>query len=744
MNYDYIVTNNEIKKSILMKVDDIIGPKIISKQDLVSLLFGEVSNDSLIYLMDNHNLNIYEAKEIIKNIMHLDDFYDDLKKNNLISDSFNLKNKSFLTINEHLDEFILKKLNKSKVENFELDKLCFPSVVYKFKNIYEEVYFVASQISELLKTVDINHIKIVNLTDNYLETVDRVFSLFNIPVNLKRSQKLYKTKCVSCFIEELRLSKNITQSLNKIKNTSIKEKVINILNKYETKIIGENLIDIIDEDLQLLTESDVKYKNAVDTINVNEIYDKDNYYFIVNFNEGAVPNEFKDEDYLSDEIKIKRGILTSIEKNKFNKNLVINILKSFPNLYITYKEQDLTDQALPSYLVNELNLVVKEHEKKYVYSDDINKLELSKSLDNFIKYNEKNSNLNLLLSNYNNVDYSNFNNSYTKINKINNNKKLTLSYTSLDDYYKCSFKYYIKKVLKIDPFEETIHLIIGNYFHYILERMYNLDFNLEQLHDEFISEYKLTNKYKFYLNKLKNEVSFVVDTIKKMEENSSLNEVKKELKIHVKKEFYNVYGVIDKILYKDVEGKRVAIIIDYKTGNISNNLDNINHGFNLQLPIYAYLISEEYENLILGGVYLQKVLHDEKTNEDASDKEKKLKLLGYTIKDLSLLDKIDSNYSDESFINSIKLTKENEFYKTAKVLDRSEFDKIIEVANLKLEEAAEKINNMEFDINPKKMKSKKVGCNYCDFKDVCFVKEENYLELEETPFKEVLENELDR
>ena len=61
------------------------------------------------------------------------------------------------------------------------------------------------------------------------------------------------------------------------------------------------------------------------------------------------------------------------------------------------------------------------------------------------------------------------------------NNELTLSYSSIDNYYKCAFKYYLNNILKIDEFEETFYTIIGSLFHYVLSKMNNDNFDLDKL-----------------------------------------------------------------------------------------------------------------------------------------------------------------------------------------------------------------------------------------------------------------------
>ena len=56
---------------------------------------------------------------------------------------------------------------------------------------------------------------------------------------------------------------------------------------------------------------------------------------------------------------------------------------------------------------------------------------------------------------------------------------------------------------------------------------------------------------------------------------------------------------------------------------------------------------------------------------------------------------------------------------------------LIVLANAsKVKEASSKIINAEFDINPKKMKDEIRSCKYCKYKDICYMKNEDIVNLE--------------
>jgi len=58
--------------------------------------------------------------------------------------------------------------------------------------------------------------------------------------------------------------------------------------------------------------------------------------------------------------------------------------------------------------------------------------------------------------------------------------------------------------------------------------------------------------------------------------------------------------------------KDTFIIFDYKKkiSTASITIDKLNYGFNLQLPIYIYLVKNLYPNLDFGGVYLNYLILD--------------------------------------------------------------------------------------------------------------------------------------
>jgi ATP-dependent helicase/DNAse subunit B len=147
----------------------------------------------------------------------------------------------------------------------------------------------------------------------------------------------------------------------------------------------------------------------------------------------------------------------------------------------------------------------------------------------------------------------------------------------------------------------------------------------------------------------------------------------------------------------------------------------------MQLPVYIYLIknSNIIKNVRIGGFYLQKILNNEL---DEEEKKKSLKLQGYSNSDINVLEKVDSSYNDSNVIKGLK-TSSNGFYSYSKVISDEDIDKLNKIVDKNIRKASNKIVSNEFDINPKEIDGKNVGCLYCEYRDICFVKNDDVVSL---------------
>jgi len=736
-NYDTVICPNNIKLKILKKITEdkkIINIKFYTLNEFKNAYFGTYKKEAIYYLMKKYKYKYDVAITYLDNYYFNNELKKELEENNLIiKEEIKLKKIVVIGYNK-IDKYILDEIKKYDYEIIKDGCNKYKNRVYEFTDIEEEINFVIKNIIDLQKNNKFSDICLVNVGNECINTIKKLFKFNNIPINLNSKKSIYGTEIVKNFLKNLKEKREFI-----IEDNELSELIVNVVNKYTFTEIDDVIIDCIKEELKRTYLKEKEIDNAVNIVNIEDI-DDNKYYFVLDFNEGIIPKPYVDEDYYSDKEKEKYGILTSVEKNILDKEMLINKV-SRSNVILSYRLKDGNKELYPSSLVSEYELEIVKNEFPNYNSDIYNKLVLSKKLDNLIKYNEKDNELNFLYSNYQNIEYLEKNNKFTGIDKdlfykyIDN--KLLLSYSSLDNYNRCGFRYYISNILKLDKFNETFMTYIGNLFHYILSIYNNKDFDFELEFNKFISDKEFSKQELFFINKLKKDLLFTIDVFKQYEEYTELNNSLYEEKIYINKDSnikVTFMGIIDRIMYKEDSDKTYVAIIDYKTGNPSVSLDNVIYGIDSQLPIYLFLAkNSKLKNIEIIGFYLNKIIHNNsKYNEDIL---KEYKLDGYTIDDVNLISVFDKTYMDSKMIKSLKTTKDG-FYAYSKIISEEKINELIEIVDKKIEESRDNILNCNFNINPKKIGDKLVGCEFCKYKDLCFMKEEDIIELEKKEFLE--------
>lgn len=697
----------------------------------------------LIYLenntFDNPKLNsLASLKEELEKLDLLEKdsyFYDYIKSKNIIFYGF-----------DYIDNFTNKLIAKLKtitnVEIINKKYFNYQHEAVEFKHIEEEVEYVATKICELINNnVDINKIKLTNIDDEYIPILERVFAIYNIPININNSSTLFNTLACREFINNYSSDlESILDSLKNRYNNDILNQMINIINKYSFVEDKLKVKDLIVYDFANTKLKKSKLKNAIEIINYDEIIDDSNYVFMLNFNLNKIPKIIKDEKCLNDKELSFLGLETSSNLNKiFLENAKKNI-KSIKNLTITYKLESYQNTYYPSALIENMNLNVVEKNIDLIYSNLANKINLCRDLDKYFKYNIKSDELVELYNNYK-IPYRKYRNTFNGITKEELNKitknKFSLSYSSLQIYNECAFKYYINNVLKLDPFEDTFSAFIGTLFHHILEIGIKKEIDVKEEVKLFISDKQLNSKEQFFVDKLISDIEFALNTIKEQLQLSKFKDIKTENKYEVVKKKDNVIvtfkGFIDKMMSFSNDSKTYVALVDYKTYDTDVKIDLLEYGLNIQLPIYLYLANSNLENIEFAGFYVQKILSNEnkydfsKTLE--SSKKEKMLLTGYSNNDENILKMFDNSYENSKMIKGMKLTNDGSFYATANVLSTDDMNNLINKVDEKIDECIDNILTPKFDINPKRYEEKNISCKYCKYKDLCFMSEDDLIDI---------------
>ena len=745
-NSIYIVPNSLKLKllDILSNDSKIYNITFISLEELEKHYFFDIKEDSLLYLLDKTNENIDVLRLMLKNLYKIDitKEYKESKLNNLKRLYYDLKDNNYLVFDNGYKEYLLTKniyiLGYSMLEPYEKEMLdsintnyldisgnLSIDTVYTYHSMKDEIISTALKIRELnSKCVSYNKIFLAGIDNSYNYLLKTVFSMFDIPLYLKSTNKLTSLISVKEYLKD--------KDISHIKDINLKSKIIKIESdlsyaknsKYYDILLKDKLDNTTIDSIELVES--VKVLN--EALDVPYLVSDDEYLFVLGFNQNYLPKIYKDEEYLSDNLKNKCNLNTSFIKNKLSKENLVKVLGTIKNLTISYKLTSLTGEYAKSSLLNELNLKeVDSFNYNYNYSRDFNSYRVSSVLDNYYKYHEKDNDFDFLTTNIDTSKYTSFDHKFKGINR--EVTPYSLSYSSIDDLAKCPFKYYLKYILKLDSFDENFNTKIGNIFHSILKDSYSNYFSFEESLNKALKDNPLDKRESILFKRLETELQEIVNYNKQVEKRSFLTEFYGEKRLEIPlSEHATLKGFIDKILFKTFHDKTYYAVFDYKTGNATLNLDYLEDGLYLQLPLYIYLINKSnlFDNPSFVGFFYQYLLQNYK---DSEEQIKNLKLVGYTTDDKVILSYLDEDYENNSFVKGLSVKKDGELSSRSKVLSDSELEDIMNSINKALEKSLKIIDNNAFDIAPKIINNKNISCEFCPFKEVCFVSASDYIYL---------------
>ena len=320
--------------------------------------------DNLYYIsdkLDNNKMNkLKEIKNYLdeNNLLIYDDVFRDYVNNKEIYIyGYGYVNKYYLSI---LREFNYKILDY-KYNDYVINN------IYEFNYIEDEVIFVIDKIFELIRNnISIDKIKLI-ISNEYNEVIYRLFKIYNIPINVKK-RCIYSIKEVKNVLNNLNSIDNV---IDKISNDNIKEKIVNILNKYSFIDDKVKVKELIVNDLKntYLENNDI----GIRICNIDDYFDNDDYVFLLGFNKENIPILYKNNDYFSDKEKILLGYDTSNELNINKKIDIIKRLHNIHNLTISYKLYDNSNNYTKSDLLPDIN-IISNYKSSYINSDMMNKI----------------------------------------------------------------------------------------------------------------------------------------------------------------------------------------------------------------------------------------------------------------------------------------------------------------------------------------------------------------------------------
>ena len=764
----YIISTNSFKHNFLKKnatEKGFFNYKFLNKSAFIKAILGDISEDGLIYLSNKEGINnIYNAKEYVKYLPFIEDkqyesnklnFLKEIKKDLIQKGFYNidyllinmLKENNITFINTALDktlEYVLNKLDNKNVYFENLEEKSNDINYYSFRTIESEFDYVIKSIIDLTNNnVAYKDIKLCNLNNDYTFLLNRISYSLKLPIVLPKENNLLTRSSAKLFLSLLDKYDNFNDLFTYIKTIipdSDYQDYLNLCNSFDHFLYKPSSVKgYIQYKLENMSFKTNRYTDAIELISLSELKDfKDKYVFLMNFDVN-VPQVVKDNGYLTDVEFIELGISTTIENTRLNKDELVETIKGMKNLNISFSQTHAFTNSIESGLIKELNIKPKTYDCQFGIDYITDSLNLSRSLDNYMKYGERD----YYLDNAFDIKYDSYDNKFTGLSEENISKMLSkpygLAYTSMDTFYDCKFKFYLDNILKINKFEDSLQISLGNIAHKIFEDSYDPDFDFDNSLEKAINEMlnkkereksELTNKEKFYISRMTKVVKEAILANKAHEETSKLDKVLTENKFQVNiNDFVYFTGKVDKILYNEKEKK--YIVIDYKTGSKEASLDNLKDGKNAQLPSYLYLIRngnnkdvdlKDYKPI---GMYLE---HIHINKNDLIDD---FKLKGYT----SILES-DEELLDMSYTN-IRFKKDNTPYSTSEpyLINDIDFDKTIELISQNINNFINEYKKANFEIKYTELNNE-TPCKFCKYEDICFKNVMNKKVLERVSFKE--------
>jgi ATP-dependent helicase/DNAse subunit B len=759
INNSIIIAPNELKSYfVLLKNDNLdLDFKFFTKEDVLKDLFGTYNEQAIRYLMKENNETYSTTKKKLNYLTSgATNLFDSegLSKNKLIyKDEYSKKLYSMsriLFIGYKIDDLEIKHiidfLKLTNYKFFDLNDLEFKENLKEYSSFEskgQEVRYVLNKIAESIKKDGKrpSEIEIICNVDEYKFYLSTFGDAFKIPLNFNERNTLFETYSAKLILNNLNNIKDYLCQEDKFINDQANYKLIKYLYHFydldNDKNLGIDLIEIL-KDFKV---RDAKYLDGV-KVTSSFSFDETKDYYILGAIDSFLPKIFDDNDLISDKVKKENDLTTSIIKNEYNFNETLAFLKFSKLVSITYpRENGKNDIAFilknNGFKEKKLSLMMTQYSTKiaelyfYDYNFKFNFFREENPEFPYLKNNFKVKNL--------------YSHAYKEIKEINQEKQ-KYSYTTIEKYVECPFKYYCDQVLNLGCFEDTTAIKFGNFAHQILEHVYDDGFDLNSLVNETKKEYIFDNREEALLPRFIYEINNSVKKIQEQNAKYPLTKTYSEKPIDLDFNRFLITGKIDRLSLYD----NSLVIIDYKSGkNFDfNEFYFDKYGLSMQLPTYLLMIDNlsEFKDYKIAGLLYKPISSNKVYNYylDEKDLIEHGKMVGIVNGDKEILSKFDGSFlvDKSDYISGLKIEKKGNVKGTKTCIVSSD-DEFKNISNKALEYYSKfdtRIHENDFAISPYSINDKEhEACTYCIYNDICYHNDNDYREFE-NPKKEVGEN----
>ena len=607
-----------------------------------------------------------------------------------------------------------------------------------YANLEDEVSGFFNRIAHLLKQgKDLSSMYLIDPGIAYHYELKRQSQYFQIPIQLSSQESIFSLPLMQIILKDLERDEDVPALLSNPSFTKHPDWVIALpfLKEYQGLTLSpEGKLDYIRHRFHQTKLKEPRYRKAIQVVKEHAPNLADEV-FVLGFVQGSYPSTTRDKGYLSDGEKTNLGMLTSSQEQAIQNQRFTSLLARSTHSYLSYCRILDGKVMIPSPWINPWKLQVVEgsHVTEGVdYGQQLGVMRKVKYEYIAKQFKEVNPYLKAYQQAYPKA-MNMFDHAYTPIDANPKDKPLRLSYSALKDYYACSFKYFVGRVLKVKPMDQDeFYMHLGTFAHEVFETMGTDLSQFDVVFDQALKNQKaLSAKEMMLFSHLKKQLLRVCEfNLKHLQAMTNPTmEVEKEL-VYQHDDNTNLVGYIDKIMMvRDEQGREYLTVVDYKSGAESFDEQLLPFGWSLQLPIYALMLQEHpsFKGKEILGLFIQHIIEtsmDPKTIEiDGALYPKSLQLDGIAIADRNKLQSFDETIRDgqSQFLQGVSIVKSGEFRKTNHVKSTETMAGYATLAKQKIEQASQGIRQQAYAINPKIIKGKS-SCDYCPFLDTCFRK----------------------
>jgi len=782
--YEYVVASYADQQLLLRAATanyHIIRPRLLTSNEVLELLTFKSPGtlDGLVYqslkldpgftptineLLRAPNLAQIELPHNVKG------FYDELIERYHVQPRVYISPAAKIGIFGPIDRLLASYLVNYDCEEIYLQGLDATLTYTNFDTQYDEVVSIMEEVAKELDLKGFGSLGLVCADASYHPYLSMIAQRHHIPLEFQSSQPAINHPMVARLFHDFLTNPTWEYWLEVLNRLligesevleSIHRQLLRWSSDYQAlALTSDELIVMVEHVLKKTMYRSPRAKNVIKVYSSFNQTIEEPRLFILGVNQGVYPPVYSTTKLISEQDRERLGLDRSADKNKHATDSFVHHILLREQVWLTAKSRTTSQFYATTSLLHhpELKDLIRVQKPKF------DRTVRTSRLQDIITYKKMRfqqqrqgfytDDLEYLHYHYESQLPAEYSNKFNGIDPQTLEEYPTpnvASYSSLNSFFHCQFRYWMNHVLVVDEFEESLALHIGNMTHYIVKQLgyhYGGREFAEKIKDyaeEYIGEIKprLNASDLFFLYHVVPHITRAVELLQQFQEHSrfELQFLEQKITLPLKKSLMTLQGVIDHVsIHEDSLGTDKVLLVDYKTGNPYPDFRKVEYGLDSQLFIYMLLIREGdlLENPVFTGAFNFGMIpsnvpgrHPKKSYQDLLDESYQFN--GYVTNNMSDIEVMYDFYRDDKLFR-LNIKKDGTFGSKATTYDNEYLMKLLDYLLAKIEVAGFEIKAGQFDINPKYFGDYKPhssffnsSCKYCNIRDICYRKEGDFV-----------------